>query len=139
MARKSRECYLCGTDYKYCGSCSNDRMKPAWMSEFHSENCKNIFDICTRFNMNLMSKAEAQDELNTCDLSNKENFKSYVQRDLEVIFAADEISAPAEDPIVVTLDAEIKEVHEDKAVVETSIRGSNKKKSHEVVIEKENE
>jgi hypothetical protein len=106
-------------------------MKPAWMADFHSENCKNIFDICTRFNMQLMSKTEAQDALNACDLSNKESFKSYVQRDLEVIFA--------EDSIIVTLDAEIKEAHEDKAVVETSMRGSNKKKSHEVVIKKENE
>jgi hypothetical protein len=116
-------------------------MKPAWMSEFHSENCKNIFDICTRFNMQLMSKSEAQDALNTCDLSNKENFKSYVIRDLDVIFAEDEVPAPAEDPIVVTLDAEIKEIHEDKAIVETAIRGSKARKpiQHEVVIKKENE
>jgi hypothetical protein len=62
-------------------------MKPTWMSEFHSESCKNIFDICTRFNMGMMSKSEAQEALNTCDLTNKANFKSYVQRDLEVIFA----------------------------------------------------
>jgi hypothetical protein len=114
-------------------------MKPAWMSEFHSENCKNIFDICTRFNMNLMSKSEAQDALNACDLSNRANFKSYVIRDLENIFAADVVPAPAEDPIVVTLDAEIKEVSENKAIVETSIRGSKKKHTHEVVIKKENE
>ena len=139
MGRRNRECYLCGRDYQYCPTCSQDRMKPAYMSEFHSENCKNIFDICTRFNMNLMSKSEAQDALNACDLTNKENFKSYVIRDLEVIFAADEISAPAEEPIVVTLDAEIKEIHEDKAIVETSIRGINKKKEHVVVIKKENE
>jgi len=57
------------------------------MSEFHSEDCKNIFDICTRFNMQLMSKTEAQDALKSCDLTNKANFKPYVQRDLEVIFA----------------------------------------------------
>ena len=87
MGRRSRECYLCSQTYQYCPTCSQDKMKPAWMSEFHSENCKNIFDICTRFNMQLMSKTEAQDALNTCDLSNKANFKSYVKRDLEVIFA----------------------------------------------------
>lgn len=133
MGRRSRECYLCSQDYQYCPTCSQDKMKPAYMSEFHSENCKNIFDICTRFNMNLMSKVETQAALNACDLSNKANFKSYVQRDLEVIFA--------EDPIVVTLDADIKEIHEDKAIVETSIRGSKAKKpiQHEVVIKKENE
>lgn len=139
MGRRNRECYLCGKDYQYCPTCSQDKMKPAYMSEFHSGNCKNIFDICTRFNMKLMSKTDAQDALNACDLSNKANFKSYVQRDLENIFAADEVSAQEEEPIVVTLDAEIKEIHEDKAIVETSIRGSNKKKSHEVVIKKENE
>ena len=133
MGRRNRECYLCGRDYQYCPTCAQDKMKPAWMSEFHSENCKNIFDICTRFNMKLMSKSEAQDALNTCDLSNKTNFKSYVIRDLDIIFA--------EDPIVVTLDAEIKEIHEDKAIIETYIRGSKAKKpiQHEVVIEKENE
>ena len=89
MARRNRECYLCGTDYKYCSTCSQDRMKPSYMSEFHSESCKNIFDICTRYNMGLMSKTEAQEALSTCDLSNRANFKSYVQTDLENIFAND--------------------------------------------------
>ena len=127
MGRRIRECYLCGESYKYCSTCSQDRAKPAWMSLFHSESCKNIFDICTRFNMGMISKTEAQEELNACDLSNKEKFKSYVQYDLEVIFA--------EDPIVVVSDSEI---HEDKTATETVARGSDKKKSHEVVIEKEN-
>ena len=90
MGRRDRKCYLCEESYKYCPTCSQDRIKPTWMSEFHSENCKNIFDICTRFNVQLMSKQEAQDALNACDLSNKENFKSFVKRDLENIFAEDE-------------------------------------------------
>ena len=87
MARRSRECYLCGQQYKFCGSCTNDRMKPAWMAEFHDENCKNIFDICTRYNLQMLSKEEAQAALNECDLSNKENFKDYVQYDIANIFA----------------------------------------------------
>lgn len=87
MGRRTRECYLCGESYKYCPTCSQDRVKPSWMAEFHSEDCVRIFDICTRFNMGMMSKTEAQDALRTCDLSNKDNFKAYVQRDLEVIFA----------------------------------------------------
>ena len=130
MGKRDKKCYLCGESYKYCGTCSQDHTKPAWMSEFHSEDCKNIFDICTRFNMGIMSKEEAQAALIECDLSNRENFKSYVKRDLDVIFE--------EEPIVVTIDAEIKEIHEDKAIVETSIKGSNKKARHEVVIKKEN-
>ena len=121
MARRSRECYLCGTQYKFCGSCSSDRTKPAWMSEFHDENCKNIFDICTRFNMKMMSKEEAQEALISCDLSNKANFKSYVQHDLDVIFE--------EEPIVAVVDAHI----EDEIIVEVKPRKA-KKATHEVVL-----
>jgi hypothetical protein len=39
--------------------------------------------------MELMSQDEAQDALNNCDLSNRENFKSYIQHDLENIFDVD--------------------------------------------------
>lgn len=86
MARRDRKCYLCGIVYKYCSTCSDDRMKPAFMAEFHSENCKNIFQICTNFNLGIQTKEEAKAALEQCDLSNKENFKSYVQQDLENIF-----------------------------------------------------
>lgn len=89
MASRNKTCYLCGSRYKYCSTCSQDRMKPSWMGEFHSEDCKDIFDICTRFNMDMLTKEQAQKELAKCDLSNKKNFKSYVQKDLEVIFEED--------------------------------------------------
>lgn len=84
--RKVRKCYLCGEKYKYCSTCSDDKSKPSWMSEFHSESCKNIFQICTDFNLGLKTKSEAKEALEKCDLSNKENFKSYIQHDLENIF-----------------------------------------------------
>ena len=130
MGRRSRKCYLCGTNYNYCPTCSTDLTKPTWMSEFHSEDCMKIFDTCTRFNMEMMSKSEAQEVLNSCDLSNRSNFKSYVQHDLEVIFA--------EDPIVVDVEDKIEEVTNDEIIVDvTPIRHKAKKYTCEVV-EKEN-
>jgi hypothetical protein len=138
MARRQRECYLCGETYSYCPTCSQDRTKPAWMAEFHSENCKDIFDICTRFNMELLIKDEAKSAIEKCDLTNKLNFRPSVQNTLYTLLKVDEVIF--EEPIVVTLDAEIKEIHEDKAIVETSIRGNKSKKHiHEVVCKKENE
>lgn len=89
MARRQRKCYLCGESYKYCNTCSQDKTKPSWMNEFHSESCKDIFDICTRYNMGLLTKDQARAKLEKCDISNKESFKSYVQQDLENIFAED--------------------------------------------------
>ena len=87
MGRRTRECYLCGEKYEYCPTCSQDKMKPTWMVEFHKENCKVIFDTCTRYNMDMITKEEAKAILDACDLSNKANFKSYVQKDLANIFA----------------------------------------------------
>ena len=89
MAARTRSCYLCGEKYNYCSTCSQDRFKPAWMADFHSESCKNIFQICTDFNLGIKTQSEAKAALEQCDLSNKENFKSYVQCDLENIFAAE--------------------------------------------------
>lgn len=85
MARKNRECLTCGSKYSYCPSCNTK--DPSWMTEFHAESCKNIFEICTNFNVGVMSKREAKDALGVYDLSNKENFKSYIQRDIANIFA----------------------------------------------------
>ena len=129
MGRRARECYLCGREYQYCPTCSQDKTKPTYMSEFHSENCKNIFDICTRFNMKLMSKSEAQDALNACDLSNKANFKSFVKRDLENIFKADE-----EPKLKRGKRAEMKIIIDEAMDINPIVE-----ESHEVVIEKENE
>lgn len=108
MAKRDRKCYLCGEKYKYCPTCSQDRSKPSWMNEFHNENCKNIFDICTRFNMGTMSKKEAQDALKNCDLSGKENFKSYVQTDFENIFA-DEKPEAKQNKVIDTIHEVVKQ------------------------------
>lgn len=91
MGRRNRSCYLCGESYQYCPTCSQDRTKPAWMAEFHSENCKNIFDICTRFNMKMFTKDEAKKAIEKCDLSNKLNFRPSVQNTLSNILKVDEI------------------------------------------------
>lgn len=132
MGRRTRECLLCGTKYEYCPTCSQDKMKPVWMTEFHDENCKSIFDICTRFNMQMLAKAEAKTALENCDLSNKANFKSYVQRDLENIFTEDKITIP--------VNAEIKEVTADEVIVEVEpvLRNKTKNKAHEVVNKEKN-
>lgn len=89
MARRSRTCYLCGAKYEYCPTCAQDRMKPIWMSEFHSENCKNIFKICTDFNLGLLTKQETRKSLKRCDLSNQGSFKEYVQQDISKILKND--------------------------------------------------
>lgn len=85
MAKKNRKCSTCGTKYSYCPNC--DRNAPAWMAQFHEENCKNIYQICVQYNVGLLAKEQAKEALNACDLSNKENFAECIQRDFANIFA----------------------------------------------------
>ena len=87
MAKKHRECLTCGTEYSYCPNCN--RNEPSWKAEFHNANCKNIFQICTQYNVGLLTKEKAREELNSCDLTNKGNFAECVQRDLNNIFEED--------------------------------------------------
>lgn len=60
MAILNRECKVCGTKYSYCPSCSADVRKPKWMTMFDCEECKQIFDVATRFNIGKITKEEAQ-------------------------------------------------------------------------------
>ena len=88
MAKKNRKCITCGENYSYCPSCN--RTAPYWMTDFHAENCKNIFQICTEYNVGLKTKEQAREALNACDLSNKENFAECIKRDFANIFAVEE-------------------------------------------------
>ena len=96
MAKKYRKCLLCEKEYLYCSGCAHDKTKPTWMSEFHEENCKTIFQACTDFNMKFLTKDAAKEVLSKCDLSNKSNFRASVQKTLTNIFAEDEKPAEKE-------------------------------------------
>ena len=124
MAKKNRKCATCGEKYSYCPTC--DRTEPAWMTSFHVENCKDIFQICTQYNVGLITKEQAKEALNACDLSNKENFAECIQRDFENIFAEEQ--QVEEQPKKRSKRVEMPIIEEHVAVLE----------SHEVV-NKENE
>ena len=135
MGRRNRECYLCGYKYSYCPTCFQDRTKPSWMVEFHSENCKDIFDICTRFNMKLLTKSEAKEAIEKCDLSNKLSFRPSVQNTLSNLLKVDDV--PLESPKKRGKRAEAKIVDEAMGIEPVVVK-SVIEQSHEVV-KKENE
>ena len=94
--KKNRKCICCNTQYSYCPNCGGtDKLKPSWYSEFCSEECKDVWDTATKYNMQLIDKREAQFALEKYDLSNKSKYVDCVQRDLANIFAADQKSKAA--------------------------------------------
>lgn len=155
---KNRKCLSCGTQFKYCPDCSRaDALKPAWASQFCSESCATLWSTLTKFGMDRLTKSEAKSIISDLDLKSVESYSACVQRDLAKVMTEEKkskrnkrieiqpidevIDAELEiaEPIVVEVEAEVKEIFEDHAVVEAWINDSENKTLHEVVIKKENE
>lgn len=84
--KKNRTCACCKTQYHYCPNCGGpDYLKPSWYSEFCSEECKDIWDVATRYNMQLIDKQQAKKMLEKYDLSDRHKYVECIQRDLSKI------------------------------------------------------
>lgn len=90
MARHNRKCICCNTEYSYCPTCSGpDKFKPYWYAEFCSETCKDLWNTATKFNMDMIDKAEAKSIISTLKLKDRSEYVPCVQRDLVNILGAD--------------------------------------------------
>ena len=85
MAIKHRKCITWGSTYEYCPTCWADRLKPAFMVDFCCEDCKNLWETATKFNMSLLSKEEAKAEITTLNLKPRAEYAECIQRDLKNI------------------------------------------------------
>ena len=101
MANLNRTCCLCGTKYSYCPSCTTDRNKPSWMTVFCSENCRNIYNTTTKYGMKKINANEAKNDLDICDLSNKEQFNAHAKKMLDEIYTESSVvKSDAADSVV---------------------------------------
>ena len=72
MAKKNnRKCICCSEEYTYCGNCSEDRMKAPWHAIYHNTNCKDIFNAASDYLAGALTKEEAKEQFDKCDLSYK--------------------------------------------------------------------
>lgn len=74
MVKNNKTCILCGKKYTYCGNCAEFENLPHWMICYCSKNCKDIFDILSAYNMKQITKEEAKEAFEKCDLSYKQKF-----------------------------------------------------------------
>lgn len=81
----NRVCKVCGKEYEYCPSCPKDRNKKKFMIMFCGDNCHDIFNTCSAFNMNMIDKDEAKSKLMNLDISNKKRFTKQIQNDIDNI------------------------------------------------------
>ena len=95
MRKINRTCIVCGHKYSYCPSCMEDAYKPKWMTIFHDENCKNIFNATSDYLANDITKEKAKELLDKCDLSNKTSLHHTIVEALDAIYKSDEVYEPA--------------------------------------------
>lgn len=91
MVRNNKTCILCGNKYSYCSGCAEFDHLPRWMECYCSENCKDIFNILSSYNMNHKTKEEAKALLEKCDLTMTDTYSEFNKNCINSIIA-DEIS-----------------------------------------------
>lgn len=116
MARKNnRKCICCSVEYRYCNTCNEDKMKPVWHTIYHNENCKDIFNTASDYLAGAITKEEARQKFDACDLSYKNKLHNKI---VEAINAVYDVKVEIKN-VVETVAENKEEVVEDKASVET--------------------
>lgn len=65
---KIKTCIVCGKKYEYCGHCDKGGQETRWKVNYCSENCRDIFDIISKYANNHISIDEAKEKLVGKDL-----------------------------------------------------------------------
>ena len=82
---KARNCIVCGKEYEYCNRCSSHATMPTWMALYHDDNCRSIMNIATEYMAGNITKMDAKSQLDSCDLTDKKNFKESVVKAINEI------------------------------------------------------
>ena len=89
MARKNnRKCICCSVEYRYCNTCNEDKMKPVWHTIYHNENCKNIFNTASDYLAGAITKEEARQKFDVCDLSYKNKLHNKIVEAINAVYGA---------------------------------------------------
>ncbi len=129
MVRNNKTCILCGNKYSYCSGCAEFDHLPRWMECYCSENCKDIFNILSSYNMNHKTKEEAKALLEKCDLTMTDTYSEFNKNCINSIMADETIKPVATAGQITTVDGPIMNTPEpltettvtvDESIIETN-------------------
>ena len=83
--KKIRKCYTCGAEYDYCPSCARSAGEPRWKLLFDKEECRDVFDVLSAYNMNLISDAEVKEVLDAHGVKSYDGYKASIKKQLQKI------------------------------------------------------
>ena len=85
--QNNRTCIICGKKYSYCNNCQSDANKPTWYFIFDSQNCHDIYEVCTQYRDKEITVAQAYEKISKLDISNIKNFADATRIQIEEILA----------------------------------------------------
>ena len=85
MGKLNRTCIICGKKYSYCNNCQSDANKPTWYFIFDSQNCHDIYEVCTQYRDKEITVAQEYEKISKLDISNIKNFAEATRIQIEEI------------------------------------------------------
>ncbi len=132
-----RKCMICRSSYSYCPHCAEYSDQPTWRAGFDTESCRTIYDVINKYRLNIISAHDAKEILDTCDLSNFENFDPVYKEDLKnIIKEAETIPEQVEDNVKESNDVVDNENTVEKKEIKTMDAPSTMQKADELLNNK---
>lgn len=85
--QNNRICCICGRNYSYCPNCGQDTNKPTWYFIFDSQNCHDIYDVCTNYRDKVIDVDKAYELISKLDISNIDDFAEATRLQIEEIIS----------------------------------------------------
>lgn len=121
MKDKLRICATCHSKYDFCNRCNKDKDKPLWYFTFCSDNCKDIYDVTSKFEDGRIDAYEAKTQLDKLDLSKLNSFGTSYKNSINKIMSFVSIPIEVKDDMEMKNDTEIileKNIKTTKEIVE---------------------
>ena len=90
VEKNNKTCIICKNEYHYCPNCRVDNNKPSWYAIFDSQNCYNIYEICTSYRDGIINKETAKEKISKCDISGLDNFVDATKAQIKEIMGHEE-------------------------------------------------
>lgn len=113
---KTRICCVCRKKYQYCPNCKEDRNKEPWHFSFCDSNCKDIYDLTSKFENGQIDGIYANEKIKQLDLSRLDNFgDSYKNSIARIVSVAEKIDTAKLDLSENTIEECIKDADVEKS------------------------
>ena len=134
MKKNNKTCICCQKKNTFCLNCSDFDNLPRWMAIYHDENCKKICNATSQYKFNNITKEQAREILNGCDLSHKKSFNKTIQKDLDEIYAVDSEDMSVKEIKTTDIIKEVEIVENEKVEV---VKTKEETLKEETVLESE--